>query len=462
MPPDPGPRPFRWQALLQRAGEAVFVLDRRRRLLFANAAWEQLTGLPAEQAHGMLCRRGRPVPLEAPPEEVLAHVLTPPPEVLRGNFARARRLFPALPGSAGSGPRCWDVEFLPVRQGGPDEGFFILGRIRPLPESDPVSAGPGAIMPERLLDLRQRWASSFGFDLLASARPAMRRLMSQVRLASRMLAPVLIVGERGSGKETAARIIHYQGPEQERPFAALDCRRLPGGVLAGVLFGGVGRWGLGAVYLDEVDALPRDVQARLCEHLSNADAPLRVLAGCADAEEAVRSGRLLEDLYCLLGSLTLHVPPLRERREDLPRLVERLLAALEVEQPLSPGPRSLTSAAWEVVRHHGWPGNLTELRQVLADARGRAKGERIDAGDLPAAMRLAQRVGQEPLRAAPRPVPLEQTLEQVERRLIEVALRRARGQRALAAELLGIYRGRLLRRMKALGMATEEDEEKGE
>jgi DNA-binding NtrC family response regulator len=305
----------------------------------------------------------------------------------------------------------------------------------------------------------------FSLDLLASDRPAMRRLVQQVRLADGVRAPVLIIGEPGSGKETVARIIHYQGPDRERSFAALDCRRLPPGVVAGILFGGAARCALGAVYLDEPACLPRDVQLRLAEHLAGADAGSveaartpRLLAGSGDPEEAVRSGRLLEELYCLLGPLTLQVPPLGERREDLPRLVEHLLGNLNAQS--SGRVVGLTAAAWEVVRHHHWPGNLDELRQVLADARARAAGERIDAGDLPAALRLAQRLEQDPLRAAPRPVPLEQTMEQVERRLIQVALRRARGQRALAAELLGIYRGRLLRRMKALGMA-EADEDEG-
>jgi transcriptional regulator with PAS, ATPase and Fis domain len=458
------PRPFRWQALLQRAGEAVFVLDRRRRLLFVNTAWEQLTGLSAEQAHGMICRRPRPAAAEGPVEDALAHVLTPPAEVMRGTFARARRIFvprpveTLTPGSSPLPPDRWDVEFLPLRLAGEGEGYLIVGRIIPLPADESQQPLP---VPERLLDLRQRWASGFTFDLLSSTRPAMHRVLRQVRLACTVRAPVLLVGETGTGKETIARIIHYQGPERERSFAALDCWRLPSSLLAGLLFtvSGAAGSGHGTLYLDEPSGLPRDLQLRLCEWITTSGeisgAP-RLLAGCAQPAEDVCTGRLLEELFSLLGPLTIAVPALRERADDLPGLVERMMTALNGQ-----GERSvagLTPAAWEVMRHHAWPGNLDELRQVVSDAQGRAAAERIDEGDLPAALRQAKRLEQNPLRNPSRPLPLEQTLEQVERRLIQLALQRARGNQSRAAELLGIYRGRLIRRMESLGMKAPESE----
>jgi DNA-binding NtrC family response regulator len=376
--------------------------------------------------------------------------------VLRGEFARARRLSPSRDHPAST---WWEVEFLPLGLPADQEaeqGFLILGRVRALPAGEPGQAPP---LPERLMDLRQRRAATFTLDLLESAHPSMHRLARQVRLAAGVRAPVLLVGERGTGKETIARIIHYQGPDKERPFAALDCRRLPATLLIGALFGhpGASRPPLGAVYLDGLADLPRDVQLLLSDRLSAQEgaAQPRILAGCRGRpEDDVRSGKLLEGLYCLISPLTLEAPPLRERLDDLPGLVERILATLdrEADRPVA----GLTPAAWEVLRHHCWPGNLAELRRVLADARQRAATDRIDAGDLPAAMRLEQRLEQEPLRPAPRPVPLQETLAEVERRLIRVALGRTRGNRSRAAELLGIYRARLHRRMEALGMEEAE------
>jgi PAS domain S-box-containing protein len=460
------PRPFRWQALFQRAGEAVFVLDRRRRILFVNAAWERLTGLSADQAHGMLCRRPRPVGADGLLEDVLAHILTPPPEVLGGAFARTRRLFAGRTrageaAGSSSSARWWDVEFMPLRQDEPREGYLVVGRIIPLP---PDGAGPQVLLPERLMDLRQRRMGSFTFDLLSSGVPAMQRVVAQARLASTVRAPLLLIGEQGTGKETIARIIHYQGPSRERAFAAIDCRRLPASVLAGLLFAqpGSSLWVPGAIYLDDPAGLPRDLQLRLCEWLAvrNAsgepdDGP-RFFAGSVRPEEDVGAGRLLVELFSLLGTMTVTLPPLRDRRDDLPTLVEQFLAARSAEQERVVA--GLTPAAWEVMRHHDWPGNLDELRQVLADAHGRATAERIDVTELPAALCQTQRLEQEPLRPPVRPVPLEKTLEQVERHLIQLALKRAGGNRGRAAELLGIYRGRLLRRMEALGMVDAEGE----
>ncbi len=220
------PRPFRWHALFQRAGDAVFVLDRRRRVLFVNSAWEQLTGLSAERARGLLCRRPRPAAATDLVEDVLAHILTPPAEVLKGRFARARRLFsrpvklPAA-GSVPQPPNSWDVEFLPFRQAGSPEGWFIVGRIIPLPGDEPQPTLP---VPERLMDLRQRWTSEFTLDLLASTCPAMHRVLQQV-------APGMYRSRAGFTRRRARRgqgnhrAYHSLPGLRERAF--LRCTGLP-------------------------------------------------------------------------------------------------------------------------------------------------------------------------------------------------------------------------------------------
>jgi hypothetical protein len=225
MSDEPAPRGFRWQALFQRATEAMFVLDRRRRLLFINRAAEQLTGLPLERARGLVCRRPRPVGPDDPAEDLLAHVLTPPPEALHGEFARARRLFVARSRPEPGPPQWWDVEFFPLRQAGPREGYLLVGRLLPRPAETP-SAAP--VLPERLESLRLRRASRFTFDLLAGAGAAMQRLAEQARLASQVAVPALLVGERGAGKRMLARVIHAQGPAREAPSPlsiVADCPR---------------------------------------------------------------------------------------------------------------------------------------------------------------------------------------------------------------------------------------------
>jgi hypothetical protein len=449
-------RSFRWQALFQRASEAVFVLDRRRRLRFVNPVWEALTGLSADRARGLLCRRPRPTGPDELPEDQVAHLLTPPPEVLQGQFARARRLFHDRSGRPGHPPATWwDVEFLPYRQGAPGEGHLILGRIVPLPAEAPALA---VFLPERLVGLRQRAAGRFTFDLLDSQHAVMHRAGRQVRLAVEVRVPVLFVGEPGVGKETLARLVHYQGRARERAFAALDCRRLPATAVAEVLLGEPGspvRSGVGTIYLREPDCLPRDLQARLAMGLMGDEPPgVRLLAGCSTApDELVRQGRMPQELAVVLSALQIEVSPLRQRRDDLPVLVERMLARLEsADGRRMPGP---SPAAWELLRDHTWPGNLSELFAVLADSRARATGERIELADLPAALRLRSSKDAPP---PPAGLPLDQLLEQVERRVIELALRRARGNRTRAAQLLGIHRPRLLRRLETFGLDGLKDE----
>lgn len=435
-------RAFRWQGLFQHAAEALFVLDRRRRLLFVNAAFESLAGLALAELRGLPCRRARTGAADALAEDAVAALLAPPPEVLEGAFSRARRLFTAR----GRAPAWCDVEFLPVRREG---GFFVLGRVLPVA----VAAGePEVLLPERLVALRRRAAGRFGFELLHSRGGAMDRLTRQVRLALQLREPALLVGERGAGKQTVARVIHYQGRDGESAFAALDCERLPADALAELLAADAPALaGVGTLYLRQVSALPRDVQAMLGQRLASGGPGPRVLAGlCEPPDEAVRQGRLAAELAGLLSPLTLDVPPLRQRLDDLPILAERMLGRVEG------GPLPLTAAALEVLRGHAWPGNLAELFSVLADSRCRATQGRIDAGELPASLRLGDRLARE----APRPqapTPLPELLERLERRLIEVALRRARGNRSKAADALGIYRSLLVRRMKALGLEVPEE-----
>ena len=305
----------------------------------------------------------------------------------------------------------------------------------------------------------------FGPELLSDTSPALRRLAEQVRLAGRTTAPVLLVGEPGVGKRTLARLIHYQSPHRERPFAALDCDRLPAGALADVLFGGLRRT-LGAIYLHNPSGLPRDLQLRLCEVVhaaaeEDAGAPApRILAGCGvDPAEEVRAGRLLDELYSALAVLTITIPPLRERRTDLPTLVDRMLQRGNAEG--EPQVKGLSADAWDVVREYAWPGNLRELYAVLSSARRRARTDRITAADLPAALKLLRRMEETPGRRPERPLPLDALLEQAERRLIDMALRRAKGKKYRAAEILEIWRTRLMRRMKALGIGDAEADDDG-
>ncbi|TMQ35431.1 MAG: PAS domain-containing protein [Planctomycetota bacterium] len=455
--PDPPPSPpstlssdspaaheFRWQALFQRTREPVFVLNRRRRFLFVNRAWEILTGLSAAEARGLACVRRPPIPQD-PWDVVIRAVCCPPQEVLKGRPGRSRRLVP------GKVARWWDVEFFPLHA---DEGLLcIVGKVSVVPGGDPAGSAP---LPERIVAYREGRKQHYTFASLASKLPAGQRVAEQARLAAQTDAPVLLLGEPGTGKEWIARTIHYQSAAGAGPFAALDCARLPPEALQALLFGEQNlqqNLRSGTLCLKEAQCLPRELQMRLLETLPSGEAAdrTRVIAAVSvDPALAIASGDFLEPLYCVLSTLNIHVPALRERLPDLPRFIEEFLKRAQIggEQRVT----GVTDEALDQLRAYAWPGNLRELYAVLQAACLRSSGDRIEPGHLPSALRVAVRLDRTPGSQEEKPLNLDQVLEKAERRLIQLALRKAKGNRSRAAELLSIWRARLIRRMEALGI----------
>ncbi len=449
---DKRPREFRWQALFQRAHEPLFLLNQQRRLVFVNEAWEKLTGLKLSDVRGCVCKR-RPIEPGAALADLVPGLLAPTHEVRQGQQGRARRLVPDVASAAG--PQWWDITFLPFRQG--DEIIGILGIISATAVS-PTGAAP---VPERIANLSERRNQSYCLDQISDALPTMPRVAQQVRLASQIDAPVLLVGEHGTGKQWTARVIHSLATNRTGHFAAVDCEQLPPTLVSEILFGAGGwleRWQVRTVYLREPAALPRDLQDNLARWLSQRedDAGLHLRAGprilsgqCEAPEESVRHGRLLPQLSALLTPLVIQLPPLRERLADLPHLLERLLPT--AREAADKQIAALSAETIDLLRQHRWPQNVRELYQVLVSACLRAKGERIEPGDLPLYLRSAAAP-----QTAPRALPLDALLEQVERRLIAMALRLSQDNKAKAAELLAVWRPRLLRRMEALGITDRE------
>jgi DNA-binding NtrC family response regulator len=313
--------------------------------------------------------------------------------------------------------------------------------------------------PDDLIALRERLTGQCRLDQLESELPSMRRVVAQARLASGVRVCVALVGEPGTGKRWLARAIHESGPARAKGFAALDCARLPPSALAEAFFGSLAlteRRGIGTLYLREPARLPHDLQARLRDwaeqtHASEQSPGPRLIIGASkEPMEDVRAGRLLDKLHAVASTLVIELPSLRERMADLSGLVARMLERLNAESIRRA--TGLTTSAWEFVRSYRWPGNLRELFVTIAACHERATTEHIDATDLPAALRQAVRLEQTPSPAPERPMPLDELLEQAERRLIELALRRARGNKSRAADLLAVWRPRLLRRMEALGI----------
>jgi DNA-binding NtrC family response regulator len=432
----------RWPILFQQAEQPIFLLSSAKRIRFVNSAWEALTGVASSEAVGHAClRRG--------PTADLYRTLAPPPEATKGHVATVRRSVPPKE----LGPPWWDVTFVPMRAKDGLGGY--LGLITVVAADPP---GTKAVVPASVAALRDEHARSFNFELLGGTGPAVEKFVNQVRHAAASTAPVWIVGECGSGKETVARVIHHNGPHRDRGFFGVDCAGMPDFLLEGILFGrgSFGESGrLGTLYLKEPSALPRDAQQHMLKWLAGPGANVRLICGSMETSSlGVAAGRLVPEFLSHFSVLELRVSPLRERTVDLPQIVERILPRLTGAAGKS---RTLASYAYDVLRNYPWPGNLRELVDVLSDAEGDGP---IHAESLPRFLReKAALADLPPVKAEPGPK-LDEVLAEVEKRLIGVALNKSNGNATKAAEWLGIARTRLLRRAEAFGLKSAEEKEK--
>jgi DNA-binding NtrC family response regulator len=452
----------------QRAREPIFWLDPSLKLTWVNRAWEELTGYPARSVLGLTCQAHGPG--RAGDMTDLAASFYPPPESLAGQPAGSATLIY----SAGGERLSRRVEFWPFSA--PHNGLIgLLGVVRPAEVPASVPESEGHRLRVELLEIRRALQEQYGLDGLIGTGPAHRRLLEQVRLAAASSVPVLVVGERGTGKRQVARAIHQYGPGSQRPLVAFDCEALPAEILERELFGasdadaprasppaGLKRPRLSlldgsTLLIRDIQYLPRDLQVRLVDAL---DSGIRLLAtSTLDPEAALRDERLRPELYFALTALVVRLDPLRERREELPVLAQHVLERVNQRGGSQRGGYSPEAIA--VLLAYDWPGNLGELVRVVeyAHARGRGEGQLIVPEDLPATIRGSLGSAYCPP-SAPRPIkPLDELLTEIERRLIETALRQARSNKSRAADLLGISRPRLYRRMKELNLPDGEPAE---
>ena len=263
---------------------------------------------------------------------------------------------------------------------------------------------------------------------------------------------LIVTGEPGSGKETTARVIHHAGTQRERAFVGIECAGLQPYLVESLLSGHGGLLGsdrVGTVYLKDPAALPRDLQQQLAEVFADPkpSTPRLICGSARPAAEDARDRGLIPDFHASLAVLELRVPPLRERPDDIARIVIRLLEPVTHPKAAIAG---IDPSFFEVLAAYPWPGNLRELRGVLTQAVVAAGTGRVTREHLP--WDLRSRAGLEGPAPAEASIKLDPILEAVEKRLIRLALRKANNHQTEAAELLGIFRARLWRRLEALGI----------
>jgi two-component system response regulator PilR (NtrC family) len=326
--------------------------------------------------------------------------------------------------------------------------------------------------------LRDEIKGRYRLDRLLGKSAAMQRTFDMLRKIAPARTSVLVVGESGTGKELAARALHELSPRADHAFVAVNCGAIPETLIESELFGHVrgaftgattDKQGLfeaangGTLMLDEVAELPLGMQVKLLRVLqerkvkpvggvSEREIDVRVVAATnRDLETEVEKGTFRQDLYYRLNVIQVRMPPLRDRREDIPLLVDHFVKKFSAEhaQPIT----GVDPKAMSALTAHNFPGNVRELENLVERAVTLATGGRIAADDLPDLSGAGRAPAGGPELAAVG-FDLERELESFERRFVMKALERTDGNRTLAARLLGISFRSMRYRLSKLGIAV--------
>jgi DNA-binding NtrC family response regulator len=323
-------------------------------------------------------------------------------------------------------------------------------------------------------ELRQRLDEKYGFDNIIGNSPGMVKILEMVRRVAPSDLPVLILGESGTGKELLANAIHANSRRADKRFVAINCAGLSETLLEDELFGHVkgaytgatadrpGRFEHadgGTLFMDEVGDMPPAMQAKLLRVLENGEVirvgsnePLRVnvrivSATNSDLTERVKDKKFREDLYFRIKGATLDVPPLRNRREDIPLLIEHFIQ--QANKGHDTKVRGITADARKVLTAYPWPGNIRQLRNVVENMVVLSSGaDRLGLEDLPAEIYRPQQDAADGQMSALAGV----SLEEAERELIRNTLKMVTGNREQAATILGIGERTLYRKIKEYGI----------
>jgi DNA-binding NtrC family response regulator len=327
--------------------------------------------------------------------------------------------------------------------------------------------------------LRGELQEKYNFSNLVGGSAAMNHLYHLIGIVAKKTSTVLIEGETGTGKELIARAIHYNGPRKDQPMVAVNCGAIPANLLEDELFGHVkgaftnalqhriGRFeqaNHGTLFLDEVSSMPMDLQVKLLRALQEREfqkvgsattikVDVRIVAATnQDLLEAVSKGNFREDLYYRLNVIPVRVPPLRQRREDIPLLVSHFIQKYCKEQNLL-----LKKASQEAMKHlmaFDWPGNVRQLENTVEMAVA-LSGDRevLDLEDFPAVSRpLPQGAAFQAIDIPDNGLHFNTMISDLEKRLILQSLQVAQGNKKRAASLLHLKRTTFVEKLRRMGM----------
>ena len=332
--------------------------------------------------------------------------------------------------------------------------------------------------------LRQNLQAQYQkFAGIIGRSPRMKQVFDLIIQAAPSRSTILITGESGTGKELVARAIHSNSPRADRSFVTVNSGNLPPDLLESTLFGHVKGAFTGAIYpkkglcdladkgsifFDEIGNIPHETQAKLLRVMQErefmrlggmetirVDARIIAATNC-DLKEMVDEGRFREDLYYRLHVINIFLPPLRDRKDDIPPLVQHFLAEMAARhgRPV----RGLAEGARRALLAYDWPGNVRELRNAVERAVVMAEGEEIEAADLPAQL-TASAAPLGPVDAALADLPFaearERALDDFDRVYLQAALERHGGNVSATARALDMHRQSLQKKLRQLGLARE-------
>jgi len=328
--------------------------------------------------------------------------------------------------------------------------------------------------------LREQLAKRYSFDQILGKSQPMQQVYELIQLASPAKSNILVLGESGTGKELVAKAIHHHSRRADGPFVTVNSGSMPGDLLESNLFGHVkgaftgaiaAKKGLfevadgGSIFFDEIGNIPLDIQAKLLRviqekefmrvgAIENIRVDVRIIAATnAALSDMVASEKFREDLYYRLNVITIQLPPLRKRTEDIPLLAQHFLArfATENEKVI----REITPQAMELMLDYPWPGNVRELENVIERATVLSSGEWLGVDLLPGNVRRSDPPSYSAVVLPANGLPFKEAVSDFERQLIVKALQTAGGVQKRAAELLQVKPTTLHEMMKRLNISAE-------
>jgi len=447
-PPLQAPSDEVLRSILESVADGVFTVDPHWRVTFFNRAAERITGIARASALGRPCW------------EVFRASICEEGCLLRQTLEQD---VPAVPRVAY------------IRRPDGEEVPISISTARLLDGRGQLAGGVETFRDLSVVEaLRKELTAGYSFNDIVSKNDKMHELFDLLQLVAGSDATVLLEGESGTGKELFARALHALSPRKGRPLVTVNCAALPDSLLESELFGHVagaftgargerqGRFALAhrsTLFLDEIGDISPALQVRLLRVLQeqtfepvgsskSVQVDVRVVAATnRDLASLVREGKFREDLYFRLRVVPLAIPPLRERREDIPLLARHFVAQFNRLQGKEVS--GLAPATLALLMGHPFPGNVRELKNALEHAFVLCRGGEILPEHLPAELRSLAR-------PAAGGVEATSTLRRVEERLIREALRRHGGCRLATARELGMHKTTLWRKMRRLGIGGGE------